>query len=101
MRPRHGIIQLGHLMSGTFWQGRHFGEVLLELLSARQNTTTWRNAQEIRCALWLAADLAPPEAVAYITPFLQHVDAVVVATAWRCLRCLLFRDETDEEACLD
>lgn len=78
-------------------EGRHFGEVLLELLSARQNTTTWRNAQEIRCALWLAADLAPPEAVAYITPFLQHVDAVVVATAWRCLRCLLFRDETDEE----
>lgn len=76
-----------------------FGEVLLERLSARSNTTTRYHSTEIHCALWLSAEFAPAEAVAYVTPFLQHVDAVVSAAAWRCLRCLLFcRDEDDQEA---
>lgn len=76
----------------------NFGEVLLERLSARSNTTRYHST-EIHCALWLSAEFAPAEAVAYVTPFLQHVDAVVSAAAWRCLRCLLFcRDEDDQEA---
>eukprot|EP00434_Breviolum_minutum_P012337 symbB.v1.2.010871.t1/scaffold689.1/size246588/2 len=73
--------------------------VLLERLSARSNTTSRRHATEIQCTLWLAAKFAPTEAVAYVTPFLQHVDAAVSAAAWRSLRCLLFcRDDYDQES---
>ncbi|CAJ1397981.1 unnamed protein product [Effrenium voratum] len=71
-----------------------FEEALLEHLA--RGGVSWRRSGELRAAVWLAADL-DPAAVAYVTPYLQHVDAVVQASAWRCLRRLLFRKEKEED----
>eukprot|EP00931_Biecheleriopsis_adriatica_P023060 TRINITY_DN14657_c0_g1_i1.p1 TRINITY_DN14657_c0_g1~~TRINITY_DN14657_c0_g1_i1.p1 ORF type:complete len:2205 (-),score=458.87 TRINITY_DN14657_c0_g1_i1:95-5818(-) len=76
-----------------------FGEALIEYLAAPSASAgSLRHSAELKHALWLAAHFCRAPTAAYVTPWLQHIDATAGAAAWRCLRYLLMRSQDEEQA---